>query len=334
MNSISIASIVESIKEISQERGYWFVRTQGGDYYDEFVTNSFVGIGYDEISLADISKTRSQKETDRVSFINAIVKAFPEERRPNYIGNQLIDFAYNLKKGDIIAIPSFSSSLISIGEVVTTPVYLVEKRNFTGGQCPFLKRKHVKWHKINIPFDSLDPNLIFLKYSQRTITRIEDYKASFIDRILNPLFIKNGDAHLSLNIRSRNPIKAVALFQTWLELFQISEEIGKAENLEVNKEEYDVKINVQSPGTIEFISYSAIGITLLSVIVVCLSKSKFSEKNGLTNNFQDQPVFNRITDFLNTKSKQFTESLVNKVKAMDISTEEVIELVNQIGKKQ
>ena len=35
--------------EVDPNRNYWFVRTQGGSYFDEFYFGRFVAIGWDDV---------------------------------------------------------------------------------------------------------------------------------------------------------------------------------------------------------------------------------------------------------------------------------------------
>ena len=43
-------STILSIPEITKERQIWFIRTNGGLYYDDFITNKYVALGWDAVS--------------------------------------------------------------------------------------------------------------------------------------------------------------------------------------------------------------------------------------------------------------------------------------------
>lgn len=276
MDTAEVKRIIESLTTIENNRQYWFVRTQGGNYYNTFLKNSYIAIGYDDISLSIIKKA-FENVNGKKSLSDVIKSKYVEELRPNYIGNQLIDFSYNLRKGDIVIIPSEASNYISIGEIEETPIYEIENK-LSDDDCPFLKRKKIRWVKQNIKFESIDSKLVNLKYSRRTITRIDEEMSSFIDRLLFPIYIKGDNAHLTLNVTKKENLPAYSLFSTWTQLLDLTEEFGNEQKLDIDKNDIDLKINVQSPGTIEFITYSVVGIVTLSLFVVALIGADFESK--------------------------------------------------------
>jgi len=104
MPNLELERIEAHITKIDSNRDYWFVRTQSGRYYEDFVNFAYIAIGYDAVNLKDIQA--AYKDDKKKGFLaETIEKKYPEETRPNYIGNQLIDFAYNIKKGDVVVIP-------------------------------------------------------------------------------------------------------------------------------------------------------------------------------------------------------------------------------------
>lgn len=331
MEKSELQEILKSITEIKNNRDYWFVRTLGGSYYETFVENSYIAIGYDAINLSSIQQAYSNN-TSRQTLSTIIKNKYSNEKRPNYIGNQLIDFSYNIKKGDIVIIPSNSSSAISIGEVVETPIYEIENK-ISANDCPFLKRKKIKWLKKNISFEQIDNNLIKLKYTRRTVTKIDDELATFIDRTTLPIYIKNDNAHLSLNVTKKDHLPAYTLFSTWAELLNLTEEFGNEENLEINKNDIDLRINVQSPGTIEFITYSVVGLVTLSLIVVALIGADFqSNSRPFRFNMKSDGLIKKVSDFLDKrKDRIIKENLTEKIKSMELNPDEIVNILKQLN---
>lgn len=331
MNEFDIKEIINSLTVFNNKRDYWFVRTQGGDFYANFLENSYIAIGYDSINLSSIKNAANDKNGKK-QLAEIIKKQFPDESRPGYIGNQLIDFSYNIKKGDIVIIPSESSSKLSIGEVLETPIY--ELNNSLGeDDCPYLKRKKVKWLKSNLTFKQIDSKLISIKYSQRTLTKIQEEFHPYIDRIISPIYIKNDNAHLAINVERKENFPAYDVFTTWTELLNLTEEFGIEEEISINKRDIDLKINVQSPGTIEFITYSVIGIVVLAVLVTALIGAEYeSNTRPFRFKFKSDGLIQKVSDFLDKrKDRQFKENLTDKLKEMDIRPEELIELLKNIN---
>ena len=332
MDKIDIQQLIKSISTVKTTRECWFVRTQGGDYYEDFLKNKYIAIGYDEINLSDI-KNASAGEVGKNILTEIIKKKFPDEGRPGFISGQLVDFSYNISKGDIVIIPSYSSEYVSFGEVVETPIY-IEDKILQNEECPFLKRKKIKWNKINIKLEDLDSDFIPLKYSQKTITKLDGKLTTYVDRIITPIFIKDNDAHLSLDIQRKEKIPAYELFETWIDLLELTEEFGKENELEIDKKSFDLKINVESPGTIEFITYAVTGIVVLSVIVVALVGAEYeSNTRPIRFKLKSEGLLKKVTDFLNSKQDRVLKSeLIKKVKDMEINPDEVAKILDKINK--
>jgi hypothetical protein len=290
----------------------------------------YIAIGYNPITLFDINsakyKTGNGFNEDKLA--TRIMKAYPEELRPKYIATQLIDFTYSIKRGDIVVIPSENSEFLSFGEVTQGITYNSEKND----NCPFVKRKRVNYIKKNVPIDSLDPHLFRLKYIQRTVTKLDEYTNGIIDKTTNTLFIKNNNAHLVLNIEQQGPIKATGMFQTWLDIFDIAEGFGKQEGIQMNKDDLDVRINLQSPGSLEFINYSIQAILLVTVVVTALIGAEFESSNKvLPIKFKSDGLIKKMTDYLNAKTdRKLKQKLIDKLGEMDIKTEDMRNMLKQI----
>lgn len=334
MTQKDVQGVIDAIATISGTRNYWFVRTMSGKYYHDFTQNSFIAIGYDAVPISELANANTKDNTGKIILSKIIKKIYPKEARPNYIGKQLLDFTYGLKKGDIVMIPSTSSDKVSIGQVVETPIYQDKPEVNDPDRCPFEKRKRIKWLKKDLVFDKLDPALLHLKYTRRTITSIDTYTAGMIDRMIIPLFIKENDAHLALNIQKQAGIKAYDLFETWAELFRLSEEFGEVEKLDINKRDYEVKINVQSPGIIEFVSYSFVGIVVLSTFVAAIIGAEFEANNRLFKfSFKSEGLIKKVSDFLDKKEdRKSMAALRDKMIGMDINPEEITKILEQLKK--
>ncbi|MEO2070779.1 MAG: hypothetical protein ABGW99_05510 [Zunongwangia sp.] len=333
MNQFEIDEVINSLTRINSDRKYWFVRTQAGDFYETFLENSYIAIGYDTIRLSIIKSANENKHAKK-ALSEAIKKKFPEETRPGYIGNQLIDFTYRIKQGDIVVIPSSGSSHISIGEVKSTPVFEVNDP-LSKKDCHFLKRKSIEWLKMHVPLKTLDSQLLRLKYTQRTVTLIPEDLTSYIDRNIVPLYVKDNNAHLALNVQKTDHLSAYNLFGAWADLLELADEFGDSEDIEINKEDFDIRINVQSPGTIEFISYSIIGLVALSVIVAAIIGAEFeSNSKVLKFKFKTEGLLQRITKFLDKRQDRIMKMNLNeKLKQMDLKKDDVVQILKELNEK-
>jgi len=331
MADIDIQEIINSLAHVSNKRNYWFIRTQGGDFYETFLDNDYIAIGYDDIRLSSINNAHNNKNL-LTSLVQVIKEQYPEETRPGYIANQLIDFTYNVKKGDIVIIPSEATSRISIGEVVETPIFELKNR-IADADCPYLKRKKINWLRKSVIMENIHPKLIKIKYSQRTVTNIQEYYHPFIERFLNPIYIKNDNAHLAINVERKEDFPAYDVFKTWTELLDLTEEFGDSENIKINKKDINLKINVESPGTIEFITYSVLGIVVLATLVVAIIGAEFESKTRpIRFTFKSDGLLQKINNFLDSKKdRKIKENLTEKLKDMDINPEELINILKHVN---
>ena len=106
------------IPRVNPERNYWFLRTQGGQYYHDFLIGEFIAIGWDK--FVDISHITEYPEQYIIEHISAL---YPKERRPGHVYNQIMRFVREMKVGDVVIIPSHKSQMLSIG-IVESDVYI------------------------------------------------------------------------------------------------------------------------------------------------------------------------------------------------------------------
>lgn len=257
--------LVNLIPEIPVDQKYWFIRTNSGEYYDHFVNEGFVGIGWNKVGLESLNKNIP---------LNEVVKEnYPDENRPNHVANQISTLVSEIKKGDIVLIPSAKSTYIHFGIVEDEtafeeeiPIELEDLDNHPElefnyeGVCPYVKRRKVNWIKVR-KRDNLDPQLYRLIYSQHTISSANQY-SEYIDRALFDFFIKGENCHMVLHVEKKGNIKGNHLVRFMSDLLNIADK-----NKTEAEEEVDLKVSVQSPGTIELIGLVPV-IMVASVIIV------------------------------------------------------------------
>lgn len=256
-------------RTIDVNKNYWFVRTESGRYYDEFILGEFIAIGWDQITPFDLN-------TPEEDILQKIQTAYPDANVPKLIYNQINRFCNEMKPGDVVIIPSSSSNYLAFGEIISdVQIVEISEDDIIDGACPYTKRRAVRWHK-SISKYRIDPYLYQLFRSHHTISSANNY-ASHIDRTLNDFYIKGDKVHLILHVETENNIPAILLVKLISGLLDRIDDFSKSyEN--VNSSEIEIKINVQSPGLVEFISGVA-GVGILGLIIVGLfgGKAKFSK---------------------------------------------------------
>jgi len=110
-----------NIPEININTNYWFVRTESGKFFKDFYFSKYISIGWDELSDSEQIKSLSfdvLKEQIKNIYKNDI--------RPGQTANQIRRFMFDMKKGDIVLIPSINSDLIAFGEILEDEYYIYE----------------------------------------------------------------------------------------------------------------------------------------------------------------------------------------------------------------
>lgn len=266
-------TINQKILEVSN-KNYWLVRTYSGEYYDIFRDHGFIGIGWNEIKLLDIKNIpvetsakgekrekglREKKKEIVETLANKVIfsddKEFASADSQLSAGvraiHQILIFVREIKKGDIVLIPSSSSDFYCFGEIEETPVHLADSLERLNTNCELIKRKRVRWIKKDVPRHRLDPNYLRFLRVQSTITNLSEY-TYYIEKTISNSFVLDGLSHFVFKVtRSEdvNPKHYKALLKA-IELTEqlILEETGDSIG------EVDIKARVQSPGEFVIVS--------------------------------------------------------------------------------
>lgn len=263
--------IVADLPTISQNKNYWMIRTNGGEYFQTFLDNNFVGIDYDAIpySIIDGAKKEYPNPPDFLAALKAIVKeAYPEEKQPGLIAGQMSKFIYEARRGDIVIIPSTGSSQIAIGEITETPVFFATEAEFEKTQFDGIFRKKVKWLR-TFSREQLDPYLYRVLFAHQALSNLNSY-AEYIERSLHSFFIKDGEAHLVLEIETEEEVHAKDLFYLNAGYLEELDRLSEHFELGVSSSQLEVKIALNSPGKIHFKATSWKAIALLGIVTVCI----------------------------------------------------------------
>lgn len=251
------------IIEIDPDRNYWLVRTQAGEYFEEFYFDEFIAIGWDEISNLQLIKTN---DIDRIK--ERVVEKYPEETRSSYVAGLIARFTNEMKKGDIVIIPSKGSRHVTFGVLQEDEIYLqdpadpqeLEDIEELDVKCPFIKRRRVKWLK-HVSREKLDLYIHKLLNAHNTIVNANDY-APYIDRSLYKLYKKGDNIHIVFDVKQTNKISAVNIMEFLNRILSTVDVFNEVTGSEYNKEDLDLRINVQSPGPAEFIGM-AVGVGII-----------------------------------------------------------------------
>ncbi len=271
------------VVQINGERNYWLVRTNAGAYFDEFFGDNFIAIGWDE--FIDFNRFKAKKKDEAIA--KELEDIYPDEQSGRIYG-QIHRFLFEMQVGDIVMIPSVNSTLIRFGIIESKPfIREVSATKIDEGACPYIKARTVKWIK-TVNRLKLDPYLFRMMQSHQAISNANDY-AHYIDRTLHSFFVKNGKAYLVLPVQKEGDIPAydlVNFVNSIVDLIPLVNNI-KGIDQEYDKEDLDLKLNVQSPGFTEFFSEAPNLILGIGLVIVFLTGSKFK---GISKSNDDYEV--------------------------------------------
>lgn len=243
-----VEELVKQVKEIPEKTDYWFVRTDYGQYFDTYYENGFIAIGWNNITLEELKNPNDDEKIRKKLLISEQLDPNKRGTKGTLTGiiNKLQSFVY-LKKGDVIVMPSRNSSRYAFGIVQNTQV---EIDIDNGKGCEYYKRKKIKWISIRNT-SQLDPNFFTMRFTQHTISRIDDY-SPYIDNVISSLYRKNNNTHFVLDIKTTKDINVNSLISLIDNIQILINEINKDFNLGEQIDNNSIRLHLQSPGQIEF----------------------------------------------------------------------------------
>lgn len=272
LNAIGIPTISDSVN-------YWFVRTNGGDNFEDFYFNNYVAIGWDKINGLDSIKSLSFDDLK-----DTVEEMYPEESKPGATASQIKRFVCEMKPGDYVLIPGANCDRIAIG-IISSDVYIYELTEqdhfdslFDDTGVSYFKRRNVEWIAER-PFEryELDPMLIPIIYSYGTIVNANPY-SGFINRTLYNCYIQGNEMHAIFDVTKTDNIPAVDLYDFMDSIFDSVKLYGEMYDSPVDKTDLSIKAAINSPGPVEIITAATSLFIVLSSLALFINgaKIKFS----------------------------------------------------------
>lgn len=294
MNIINnyLDDLINSINTISSDRSYWLVRTMGGEYYDYFVSNNIISIGYNEISLDEIKSSFSvsnplMRLKEIINSKNQLKDNNDNGISANYAAPQIIKFYSDIKKGDIVIIPSTNSYKIQYG-IVDSDVFELSSIEIDDS-CDFTKRRSVSWLGEELR-NKINPKLQLAFSSFHIISNLNKY-SQYIDSLYSDFYMKGQETYLTIKIDTETDID-LNDFNVIHQLISFVNEFMNEMNIEGSEDNIKVKLYLESPGYAKLKSYSK-KLTLLGAAIILFNggnieyKSLKIESNGLIENMID-----------------------------------------------
>ncbi|WP_436704599.1 hypothetical protein [Lactiplantibacillus plantarum] len=249
-----VNDVLTALPKVDADATFWMIRANKGEYYTDFVTGQYVGIGYEEITLQE----SQENSNDNLSELFHDRKPKDNEGRPipdgtytSWIG-QLKRFGNEIHAGDYVLVPSIASERFSLGVVLGEPYEITQdKLNSINSELIPGRKKSPYKKRIKIQFlrsfnrSEADPALYKMIYTQTTVSKINKY-APYILRAVFDAYVSGNKVYLTFPITQKEDIRArpytaftYYLTESYVALNQDSDPI--------------IKNNVQSAGIVQLI---------------------------------------------------------------------------------
>ncbi|SUM82634.1 hypothetical protein [Staphylococcus saprophyticus] len=191
-----------NIPNIPENRNYWLLRTEGGNWYEEFTSEKFIAIGWNKLDKKDYCESVNKELALRI-----LDNYYPENKQQTLVINNINKFYNKMKIGDIVILPSEGSQVLMFCEI-TSDVYNqnISQTEIDEGNCPYVKRRKIKTIKL-ISKRNLDLKLFKMLQSHHTISDINDY-SNEIDSSLHDFYVKGEKIVYSIKINKKTTLSA------------------------------------------------------------------------------------------------------------------------------
>lgn len=301
---------ISNIPIIDDDTNYWFIRTNGGENFENFYFGNYVAIGWDKLNNIDFLK-----EGNHTLLKQHVEQFYPNESKPGNIASQILRFAFEMKIGDYVMIPGANCDRIAFG-IITSDVFLYEPTSdeifdaaINDTEWDYLKRRNVEWIS-DYPFErrELDPMLIPIIYSYGTIVDANPY-ATFINRTLYSQYFYKDEFHVIFDITKPQNISVIdfnEFINNIIESLNLYSDISK---FDIDPHDLSIKASFNSPGPVEIITCATgffIGLSALGLFI-----------NGANVNFSYN-IFNLFEGEIKIE----TSGLLDKITALVKTTDE------------
>lgn len=307
----NITFLNEYVQTVEHTNSYWMVRTMGGDYFDEFVNNHYIAIGYNEISLHELRGVPLDDSVAVRQLRDHIHELFPEASRPGHIASQLLRFCNGINVGDIVVLPGYSSYRLAVCRVVGESFEVP----MPAGNCKFKKRIPVEVLRVT-DRTKLSPKAQMMFNSRHPISDITEY-ASYIDSGVLDFYNKGEETHLLLKVNTEADV-TFDQYQCLFEFLKLAIMYCNENGMKADVSDVVIKTQMESPGSVHFISKNKSILFAVGFMIL------FINGGGLKCEYFDLStpgIIQSCSDFLDRETdREFRESMKAKLDSLKTDT--------------
>lgn len=331
---VLIEKEIAHVKKIQKNKRYWFIRTYGGDVYDDYLERGYVGLGLNNVPHNYIVEGKTN--WDRLqTFIDTNTEYHAGSA--TRWANQLINFQHNVKVGDTVVMPDRNSDKFAFGEV-QSDVFLVDKPGTFqhDGETMALpeKRRKISWDKV-VAKDNVQTDLKPITNSHAGISNIDSY-SEIIEGYISSLFIKEEHLFLILKVNQDEEINAFALSNFLTSITYFYKEYCIEHGIEYNEELF-IKIKLQSKGTMALKAIAvAAGLAIAGIVALSNNSDLEVDWKQKTAKVHSDGFLKSLSDFLDRSQerKQQHEIFIDSIAKLKAERfRDSIELSDEIANK-
>ncbi|MBS4534467.1 hypothetical protein GOQ29_02440 [Clostridium sp. D2Q-14] len=267
-NDELILKLVDTINVpvISDETNFWIIKTQNSIFYDEFISNSYVGLSWNTITKDTIDK--SNKSSEKKAAIKEHIRKEYGFKQPGRVLNECDKFVNSIKENDIIIIPSRNNEKITFAlakkyyednslmhkEKEYKEYFKDEWNKSFEIKCSFTKRREIQIIK-TITNENLNPHLYNTLVSKHGVSKINE-SYSYILSTIYPVYYYQHTLATVFRVKTRGNINALDFSYFLLLSSSIIKEFNPNKKI-------SVKTNIQSPGDV-IIELADVDVDILS----------------------------------------------------------------------
>ena len=319
-----------TIRNISDNKRFWMVRTKKGFFFDEFIDNNYVALGWNTITQEnDFGK--SQEEVLKES-----IKNWYGDSRPAGAINKCKSFIYDIHVGDYILIPNSGSEKIAIArageyyedekkgvkdELDVIPKIDNDEKEIIKVKCPYRKRRHIEVLKIISPA-LMSYNLRQAISNYHGLSNLDKY-GEYILNCLYDCYIYKDNLNIAGNVKQKNPLKPRQISKLLYSFTEFVCSISDVDNISTT-------INLNSPGSVRMkLKNAVLNITkakwplIFIFIAITGGKVKDAELPGIIGTIREAKMLNITVEkekieLEKEKEEVKTQQIENMAKVLEL----------------
>lgn len=311
-----------SIEEIPEATRFWMIRTKKGYFYNEFISQKFVALGWNEILIDNYNADEEA--------LKEHIKNVYGDKRPGLAVNKCKNFISQIKEGDILVIPNEGSRRITFAkagayyeenkcttEAEIDVIYKIDNRELLIDdiECPYKKRRIIEILR-TVENIGINYHLVSAISSYHGLCNFDEYATLILDCIYDIYSFRN-DISMSFNVTKKDAIKPREITNL---MYGLTEYLCAI----VDEDCLETTINLNSPGKVK-IALKKIANVLdarcwcfLGILVVITGGSvKDAELPGVVKVIQD---FRTMNVYIRQQEANLEAQLLdNELKSIEVN---------------